>query len=559
MLHKFTMETNSPRKLERDFIDEIKRLELHPFILVRLGPTPASRRFIHCRTQNEAPDFVRAIGSVPRFAKSLLVRGIERALRQEILEAADLLYRWTGSEGLITETVHIFDPGNKNIIPIYNYPVFAFDCTSAPDIGNSRIHALLNMLEAYASTQGNNAQRYSLMEATALALARALGAEGKYKDALSAVEKVLKIEPDSHYLWAAKQTLFRKSEGKSVSPQMQRFAADDSVGPQPAWPWPGGAQLSPAADIELIERFSQHWKANANSYQQTLVDLRNAARRLLPILLRPKLNSVMLTLTENDRLRALEKEVVCLARQPLFFPEMFHGVTLLSDGSFRELDSELKKHLYASGLLGTEDRAAIRQVYERLLGSSPSPLRVVEIGSAAGRGSTPVAVELVKLSGGILYCVDTWESPHSGDPSTDSFYYAFLSNIQIFDLEHTIVPIRSSSVEAAALFDDGSLDAVFVDGNHLYQYVLADIDTYLPKIKKGGIMFGHDLYDVPSRFDRSELLSIAELNNGPAKHTNSKGDVERVDVHPGVILAVQDRFGDGVEHFSGSSVWAKQL
>lgn len=39
------------------------------------------------------------------------------------------------------------------------------------------------------------------------------------------------------------------------------------------------------------------------------------------------------------------------------------------------------------------------------------------------------------------------------------------------------------------------LDFVYIDGNHAYEYVLIDILTWLPKIKKGGLIGGHDFND----------------------------------------------------------------
>jgi hypothetical protein len=36
------------------------------------------------------------------------------------------------------------------------------------------------------------------------------------------------------------------------------------------------------------------------------------------------------------------------------------------------------------------------------------------------------------------------------------------------------------------------LDYLYIDGNHQYEYVKADIETYLEKVKKGGILAGHD-------------------------------------------------------------------
>ena len=305
------------------------------------------------------------------------------------------------------------------------------------------------------------------------------------------------------------------------------------------------------ADIELIERVSHEWPANALTYRQTLDGLRSAARRLLPIVVALDAYRHELPASVVERLRGIEEQIICLARQPLFFPEMFHGVRLLADGSFSPLPDDENIHLRANGLLGTEDRIAVSKIYERILHNCSSPLRVAEIGSAVGRGSTRIGGQVVKRTGGNLYCIDPWKER--------SLYFGFLANMRICDLEATVVPIRSPSVDAAVLFDDGSLDAVFVDGSHIYPDVVADIDAYLPKIRKNGLMFGHDLHDVPCRFDRSELLSVSRKNNCEVNYTNSNGEVERVDVHPGVILAVQDRFGDDVEQFPGSVVWARQI
>ena len=93
--------------IERRFLNEIRRIGIHPFILVSAGGGSAADTFISCRDQGEAPAFVDKLPAVPSFAESLLLRGIERALQQEIYDAGDLLYRWTRAEGGIGETVHI--------------------------------------------------------------------------------------------------------------------------------------------------------------------------------------------------------------------------------------------------------------------------------------------------------------------------------------------------------------------------------------------------------------------------------------------------------------------
>ena len=52
--------------------------------------------------------------------------------------------------------------------------------------------------------------------------------------------------------------------------------------------------------------------------------------------------------------------------------------------------------------------------------------------------------------------------------------------------------IKSCSWEAATLFEDNSVDFVFIDADHQYESVKKDITAWYPKIKIGGIMSGHD-------------------------------------------------------------------
>lgn len=54
--------------------------------------------------------------------------------------------------------------------------------------------------------------------------------------------------------------------------------------------------------------------------------------------------------------------------------------------------------------------------------------------------------------------------------------------------------ILSESDAAANMFPDKSVDFVFIDACHEYEYVYADIKSWLPKVKKGGILSGHDYH-----------------------------------------------------------------
>lgn len=52
--------------------------------------------------------------------------------------------------------------------------------------------------------------------------------------------------------------------------------------------------------------------------------------------------------------------------------------------------------------------------------------------------------------------------------------------------------MREFSSTAANTFKDNSIDVVYLDGDHKYEAVAADIQAWWPKVRAGGILAGHD-------------------------------------------------------------------
>lgn len=67
-----------------------------------------------------------------------------------------------------------------------------------------------------------------------------------------------------------------------------------------------------------------------------------------------------------------------------------------------------------------------------------------------------------------------------------------------------------TSQEAVLKFDNESLDFIFIDADHSYDSVLEDLNLWYPKLKKGGLLSGHD-YHMPTV--EAAVTDFRTLNN----------------------------------------------
>tara|TARA_Y100000004_G_scaffold166817_1_gene198863 strand:+ start:318 stop:890 length:573 start_codon:yes stop_codon:yes gene_type:complete len=157
------------------------------------------------------------------------------------------------------------------------------------------------------------------------------------------------------------------------------------------------------------------------------------------------------------------------------------------------------QHLY-SCIEGWFD---FEEVYERMVDTFVDKARFVEVGSWKGKSAAFLAEKIITSEKNIkVDCVDTWEgsAEHTNPNSAwyeeqivnnpNYLYFEFIKNTR--PVEDVITPIKASSKEAAEIYEDRSLDFVFLDASHDYENVLIDLTIWYPKIKKGGYIGGHD-------------------------------------------------------------------
>jgi hypothetical protein len=168
----------------------------------------------------------------------------------------------------------------------------------------------------------------------------------------------------------------------------------------------------------------------------------------------------------------------------------------------------------------------IWSVFQLFKYASKTPIgaTLLEIGS--GRGGSISTMGLANLNANLVN-IDKFmpfdeESAFGMSKGYQGFTYPdFLRNIEPIDIKSRLTTILKWSDEAVGDVKDASCDLIFIDGNHSYENCKRDIENYIPKLKVGGILCGHDYHP---RF-------------------------------PGVIKAVKEIFGDSFVVADNSSMW----
>ena len=115
-----------------------------------------------------------------------------------------------------------------------------------------------------------------------------------------------------------------------------------------------------------------------------------------------------------------------------------------------------------------------------------------EVGVSMGHLSEAMFKAIPKLK---LYCVDVWDHSANNRWSASArknavYYRRACQKLAPYNSEL----IKDTSMNAVKRIPDGSLDFVYIDACHAFDYVMEDLINWSKKVKKGGIVSGDDYY-----------------------------------------------------------------
>ena len=166
----------------------------------------------------------------------------------------------------------------------------------------------------------------------------------------------------------------------------------------------------------------------------------------------------------------------------------------------------------------------------------------VEVGVAAGEYSEILCQTNPQAT---IYGIDPWIAYDGyGDYKKEStfnrMYNDAMTRMRGFP---NWKPIQAFSMDAVKQFEDESLDFVYIDANHAEPYVSQDINAWAKKVRKGGIVSGHDYIRLKSV--RCDVIDALE------KYTKENN------INPLYILGTKPRIPENLRDESRSWLFFK--
>lgn len=171
---------------------------------------------------------------------------------------------------------------------------------------------------------------------------------------------------------------------------------------------------------------------------------------------------------------------------------------------------------------------------------------VAEIGVEQGKFSRVICKANPE---GKLYAVDAW--------TTYKGYRDYLNREFISEIEkvarqslakYKVEFCKGFSMDMVKEFKDNSLDAVYIDANHEFKWVLEDITEWSKKVRRGGIISGHDYYRSTVSLNRVRC----EVPDALHEYIESHG------IQTWFLLGLRDKALDPNRDICRSWMWIKE-
>jgi len=100
-----------------------------------------------------------------------------------------------------------------------------------------------------------------------------------------------------------------------------------------------------------------------------------------------------------------------------------------------------------------------------------------------------------QIPGVKLYGIDAWKVyPGIVDFDSDAYLETDMQSAIKLTSKYNVVLVRKMSMDAIGMFQDKGFDFVYIDANHWDPYVTDDIVAWSKKVRRGGIVAGHDYH-----------------------------------------------------------------
>jgi hypothetical protein len=146
-----------------------------------------------------------------------------------------------------------------------------------------------------------------------------------------------------------------------------------------------------------------------------------------------------------------------------------------------------------------------------------APKLLVELGTFLGESYfTFCQAVKERATGTTCFAIDTWRGDvHNG--FNDESVYAAVAGHNDQHYSSFSYLVRTTFDDARAQFADESIDLLHIDGLHTYEAVRHDYESWLPKVRPGGLILFHDIVARTPTFGAWKLWE--EIAHPPSSFT----------------------------------------